>query len=51
MDERESINGFSSLYIGDIEISLEQTITSIISLENEDKEIVAAKVFPISTFQ
>ena len=51
MDERESIDGFSSLYIGDIEISIEEIVASTSSLEHEYEELVVAKVFPESTFQ
>ena len=51
MDEREPIDGWSSLYIGDIEIILEETVASKSSLEHEDEELVETDFFLGSTFQ
>ena len=51
MDERYFIDGFSSLYIVDIELRLEETSTSSSSFGKEDGEIVAAEVFLGYTFQ
>ena len=51
MDERETTNKCSSLYIGYIEISLEGTVASTSSLEHEDENLVALEFFLGSTLQ
>ena len=51
MYERESSDGFLTIFIGDINISLEEVVASTSSLEHEYEELVVAKVFPESTFQ